>query len=487
MKNYIVIIFCSLFFVNPAFSVDTPANTATDTTANASAVTPASATPNTTISANTAETGYSGSELGQPPAQGVAIIPQGIVKQIPLQPEPVLKRIDINRIGSAPSYETFDGLRFGKYFTIAQSVEIYQQPKPIDAYVMDAKKIPFLMWNYPWKDKSDYRSQIQPIFTRAYSTQITMSDPKNKEGQWRYTHDHRDIYQNQFPIYQENPQTFPPPNHNIPYTINTNYKHEEWDQNEILWMHAKKIPGIEWTETLNFGYRYSTMNAKNDGSTDAYYEVRQTYFSYFSLAPSDRCEFFGQFEYFKSHRPKSDFTYNPDHYLYAGEIRMKTADLKTSVIPRVSWSEDLYYPFKNTFQKYEYSIRIGHDFTPKLNATDTVMYNMAFDDEPDNTAHLYDPSIHNPIHTFSGWVGNQIRTQYNFYDRLWAQSGLDYAAGTNVHYFDNVGFLAGLEYYSPGLIRIDVGYQGNDYYNLSKDGDLGKWLSSIYFKCYFFM
>ena len=66
MKKYIIIIFCSLFFINPAFSVDTPANTTTDTTANASAVTPATAPPNTTISANTAETGYSGSELGQP-------------------------------------------------------------------------------------------------------------------------------------------------------------------------------------------------------------------------------------------------------------------------------------------------------------------------------------------------------------------------------------------------------------------------------------
>ena len=309
-----------------------------------------------------------------------------------------------------------------------------------------------------------------------------MSDPKNKEGQIRYTHDYRDIYQNQFPIYQKNPtSSFPyKTGTDIPYTVNTNYSHEQWDQNEILFMHAKRIPGIEWTETLNFGYRYSTMNAKNDGITDAYYEVRQTYFTYFSLAPSERCEWFGQIEYFKSHRPKSTFTYNPDHYLYAGELRMKSRDLKTSVIPRVSYSIDDYFPFKNQFSKYEFSIRIGQDFTPKLNATDTIKANFAFRDEYDNKAPSY--VLYNPIHEMAGWVGNEARVQYNFYDRLWFQTGLDYAAGTNMCDFDNIGILTGLEYYSPGLIRVDFGYQGNDYYNLGS-----KWLTSLYFKVYFFM
>ena len=83
MKKYIIIIFYSLLFVNPVFSADAPANTA--------------------------ETGYSGSELGQPSAQGISITPQGVVKETKLQAEPVLKRIDINRIGSAPNYETFEG------------------------------------------------------------------------------------------------------------------------------------------------------------------------------------------------------------------------------------------------------------------------------------------------------------------------------------------------------------------------------------------
>ena len=81
----------------------------------------------------------------------------------------------------------------------------------------------------------------------------------------------------------------------------------------------------------------------------------------------------------------------------------------------------------------------------------------------------------------AGFVGNEMRVQYNFYDRLWAQGGLDYSVGTNMSDFDNGGLLSGLEYYAPGLLRADVGYQGNYYYNIEK------WLSSIYFKVYFFM
>jgi len=34
---------------------------------------------------------------------------------------------------------------------------------------------------------------------------------------------------------------------------------------------------------------------------------------------------------------------------------------------------------------------------------------------------------------------------------------------------------------------VDFGYRGNDYYNLAKDDDFGKWLSSVYFKVYLFM
>ncbi|MDD3906309.1 MAG: hypothetical protein PHS46_07285 [Candidatus Omnitrophica bacterium] len=447
----VTIVFCSFLFIAPAFSESTSTSSISKTD------------DPSIVAASDATT----SDITMPKAEGIVITPQGLVKTTNIQAEPVLKRIDINRISAQPSYETFEGLRLAKYFTIAQRVEIYQEPRPIDAYIMDAKKIRWLHANQPWNTRADFRSQIKPIFTRAYGTEITMSDPKNKEGQWRYTHDYRDIYQNQFPIYREESYR------------NVNYNHEQWDQNEILWMHAKRIPGCEWTETMNFGYRYSTMNAKNDGSTNAYYETRHTYFAYFSLAPTERFEIFGQFEYFKSRRPKSDFTYNPDHYLYAGELRIKSKDLKTLIVPRVSYSSDDYYPFLNRFSKYEFSFRIGHDFTPKLSATNTTRANFAYRDEYDNKAPTYVDS--NPIFDMAGWVGNETRAQYNFYDKLWAQGGFDFAAGTNMCDFDNCGILTGLEYYAPGLIRVDVGYRGNYYYNIED------YMSSIYFKVYFFM
>ncbi len=475
---------CMGVFIAPAFAgyyTDLSATSTTSTNSDNSdkpkiaKVAIPSTNPNPT---NAIEPGYATSEMGQPQSEGLSITPTGIIKEQRVEAVPVLKRIDINRIGAAPSYETFEGLRLAKYFTIAQRVEIYQEPRPIDAYIMDAKKIRWLHHHESWNTDAEFREQIKPIFTRAYGTEITMSDPKNKEGQIRYTHDYREIYQNQFPIYQLNPQAN---NTDIPYAVNTNYNHEQWDQNEILFMHAKAIPGIGWFETLNFGYRYSTFNAKNDGITNSYYENRHTYFTYFSLAPSQRCEWFGQLEYFKSHRPKSTFTYNPDHYFTAGELRMKSRDMKTSVIPRMSYSVDYYYPFKNIFRKYEMQVRVGHDFTTKLNTTTTFRAVVDDRDESDNQAPWYVRSGAVPIHDTASWVGVENRLQYNFYDKLWFQGGLDYAAGTNMSNFDNLGMLTGLEYYAPGLIRVDVGYQGNDYYNIEK------WLSSVYFKVYFFM
>ncbi|MFA5143649.1 MAG: hypothetical protein WC522_05750 [Candidatus Omnitrophota bacterium] len=417
-----------------------------------------------------------------PPAKGITITKNGMIKEVTPVEEPVLKRIDINKIGVTPYYPTFEGLRLAKYFTVAQRVEIFQEPRPIDSYILDAKKIRWLHWNQPWNCDDNYRLQIVPIFTRAYGTEITMSDPRNKDAQWRYTHDYRDIYQNQFPIYRLNPRQLTQfTGVDTPYRINTNYKREEWDQNEILWMYAKRIEPIDWLTTLNFGYRYSTMDAKNDGSTSSYYENRHTYFTYFSVAPTNTCELFGQFEYFKSKRPHAAFIYSPDHFFYAGELRMKSADMKTSVIPRMSYSIDYYWPTKNTFSKYEMQIRAGHEFTPKLSWTNTVRANFAFRDEPDNMAPMYTRRGANPVHDMAGWVGDEVRLQYNFYDKLWYQGGVDYAAGTNMCDFDNGGFLAGLEYYAPGLIRVDVGYRGNYYYNISD------YLSSIYFKVYFFM
>ena len=126
-------------------------------------------------------------------------------------------------------------------------------------------------------------------------------------------------------------------------------------------------------------------------------------------------------------------------------------------------------------------LRIGHDFTPKLNATTTFRTVVDDRDESDNQTPDYIRPGAAPIHDTACWVGVENRMQYNFYDKLWFQGGLDFAAGTNMCDFDNVGMLTGLEYYAPGLIRVDFGYRGNYYYNIED------YLTSLYFKVYLFM
>ncbi len=201
---------------------------------------------------------------------------KGIQEPVQVKPlvEPILKKMDVSKIGASPYYETYEGLRLLKYFTVAQRVEIYQEARPIDAYILDVFSMRYQNWPHtPWNIDSDYRTQLRPIFTRAYGTEITMSNPKNKEGQIRYTHDYREIYNNYYPKWPQ-------------------IKREMWDQNEVLFMHSKQIDPIGWNYTSNLGYRYSTMSDKEDPTDiyNSYYEIRQTYFGSLSLAPNEKLE-----------------------------------------------------------------------------------------------------------------------------------------------------------------------------------------------------
>src|SRR3989338_1218337 len=108
-----------------------------------------------------------------------------------------------------------------------------------------------------------------------------------------------------------------------------------WDQNEVLFMHSKRIEPIGWNYTSNLGYRYSTMSDKEDPNDgfNSYYEIRQTYFGSLSLAPSEKLEWFCQAEYYKSKHVKCSWAYSPDHFLCRTELRIKSNDMKTMYVP----------------------------------------------------------------------------------------------------------------------------------------------------------
>jgi hypothetical protein len=253
-----------------------------------------------------------------------------------------------------------------------------------------------------------------------------------------------------------------------------------WDQNEILLMHSKQLEPIGWNYTSNLGYRYSTMSAKDGDPYNSYYNIRQTYYGSLSLAPSERLEWFGQAEYFKAKYVKCSWAYDPDHFLGRMEIRIKSKDMKTMYVPSFSYSKDHYYPFADTYQKYEIYYRVGRDFTKRFSASSTVKYVMGLRDTPDNKAPTYGV-YKNPLKDKAYTIGLENRFSYNVYDKLYLQAGADISNGLNWSIFDNVAMMAGLEYYAPGMIRVDVGWNGNYYYNLQD------FMSSIYFKFYLFM
>ena len=154
--------------------------------------------------------------------------------------------------------------------------------------------------------------------------------------------------------------------------------------------------------------------------------------------------------------------------------------MKTMYVPSFSFSKDFYYPFTNTYEKYEIQFRVGRDFTKRFSASSTIRYVMGLRDESDHNDWLPGP-VNKPFRDKAYTIAMENRFSYNVYDKLYLQAGADIANGLNWSIFDNVAMMAGLEYYAPGMIRVDVGWRGNYYYNLQ---DV---MSSIYFKFYLFM
>jgi hypothetical protein len=252
-------------------------------------------------------------------------------------------------------------------------------------------------------------------------------------------------------------------------------------------MHSKDIEPIGWLYTLNLGYRYSTMSCKSDPiqtyANYGYYKIRHTYFGSVSVAPTDKVEYFWQGEYFKSKHVKCMYAYNPDHYLSRGEIRIKSNDMKTVFVPQFSYSQDMYHPFDNYFEKYEIAYRVGRDWTKRFSSTHTIQYVLSLRRENDNQSpYSWVPGYYNPLNLDKAeCIAFENRFSYNIYDRLYVQTGCDLNMGLNWSVFDNVAMLGGIEYYAPGMIRVDVGWRGNYYVNLSD------FMSSVYFKFYIFM
>ncbi len=144
---------------------------------------------------------------------------------------------------------------------------------------------------------------------------------------------------------------------------------------------------------------------------------------------------------------------------------MKSSDSKTSIIPALSYSVDYYFPFKNKYEKYELSCRVGHDFDSKLSGTSQLSYVTGIRDEPDNKAPAYDGKMW-PYTERVAWAGIENRASYNFWNDFYLQAGLDFVKGMNMPDFDNWATLLGVEYYKPGVLRVNFGWDTNWYYNI---------------------
>jgi len=262
-------------------------------------------------------------DTARQPAKEEIDVGQPVEKKIDLPavetPEEIyqLKKIDPNRIGAESSYTTFGGFRPIDYVMkspalgVGQRVEIYQEPKPVDAYIIMFKEMQHTYndfhgyWNANAQfEPAAFRSIVQPLFVRAYGTEFTLSDPKESssdiKGQIRYTIDYRDVYREYYPKFPD-------------------LKVSNWLQNDIMFITAAKIQPINWLYTSNVGYRYSNVDYKSVDPRWNFHsapEWRSTYYINQSLAPNPRFEVFLQGEYFKSNHFNCDWANKPEDQLH---------------------------------------------------------------------------------------------------------------------------------------------------------------------------
>ncbi len=71
-----------------------------------------------------------------------------------------------------------------------------------------------------------------------------------------------------------------------------------------------------------------------------------------------------------------------------------------------------------------------------------------------------------PFTEHRAWAGIENRASYNFWNDFYLQAGLDFSKGLNMPDFDNCATLLGVEYYKPGVLRVNFGWDTNWYYNI---------------------
>ena len=388
--------------------------------------------------------------------------------------------LEQERPGLSRSYQESDGFRLVRMFDwidgidaidmigIAGRVELVEEPFPLEALILDAKKIEIIKTadyetkgvrkGMHWETRDQYRTQILPIYTK--STGIDAYFTYGNLPKFIFTYDYREIY----------------------HQYESLFGFKDWDIKTFDFRieESRKWYPIGYVSIIP-GYKYQIYDSEDaySGAASSANEHRDWYYLDVLWAPSGTLEFYTKIDGFKTSYSDIDYKYSPWHWGLRGEVRKKYLPWRLSAVAGYAHSYDKYSPFENFLRKEEAYIDIGKDFTGRLKGSSRWEWIYAELTEDDNKAPTYD--TFNPYQADAKVLNVKNKLQYEAFKNIFLTGGFDTATGFGFDEFNNFGLYSEIEYYNAGAFRCNFGYKYTYYYNLEDE------LNTIYFRCFLFM
>ena len=366
-------------------------------------------------------------------------------KKIPLGLEQVVAPVEGGRpeilsegkrAGFQRLYKEGIGLQPIRGLGFSARTEIYEEPNPVDDYILETKILNF-------QEISQFRRSIVPLFTRSWAWRAVADyEPFPR---LTYEYDERDVeheFQTRFGFKNRHLRT---------HAVNALYS-------------LPRMPLVGLV-TLNPWYKRVLQDSDQDLGT---YEHRDELIMNLSMQPSENVEYFFQYDGYASDKTRT--LGGSKLKLFKGQVRLRFPQWKLFAIPSYEYSDTDFDPSDDEFTKRDLFVDWGIDLTKRLRASSKEQWVYTKLSQPTASPSNPDAQTFNTYNTLS----------YELFKDFDLSLGLDYAKGLGYSNFNNVGLRAEMELFKPGIIRAKLGYEWLSYYNIQDD------LSLLYLRIFLF-
>lgn len=335
------------------------------------------------------------------------------------------------RAGFQKLYKEGIGFQPFRGFGISGRTEIFEEPNPVDALVLDAKRLNF-------NELSQFRRSLTPLFTRSAATRLIADyEPFPR---LTYEYDARTTlhqFETRFAFKDIDIQT---------HAFNALYS-------------FPKIP-LLGTLTVNPWYKRVLQSSHFDVGS---YEHRDELIANFSLQPTENIEYFFQYDTYDARKTRT--VGGSKLQLFKAQVRLRFPKLKVFAIPSVEYSDTTFDPSDDEFIKKTLFVDWGADLLPRLRFGSKQEWVFSEVTQAGST-----PS--NPTAEAFNWTNT---LSYELFKDFDVSLGLDHGRNPGYNNFNNIGLRGEIELFKPGLIRSKLGYEWVSYYNISGDLHLLFW------------